>query len=750
MARGKSGQPPDQLRTFFRMSPMKSFNALMLSLGLIALPAAIALGQEGEGLLEEITVTAQKRQESVQDLPISVTAFSGDAMKALGFTNSIQLAAQTPGLQTAQIFGEGNIPIVSIRGVGLIDFSEHNESPSAVYVDEFYKANLSGLDFQLFDLERAEVLRGPQGTLFGRNATGGLVHYITAKPSQDADGYADVTVGEYGKLIAEGAIGGGLSDTVAGRLSLIYSKQDGYNENDFPGRKPGNALDMWGVRGQLAFDPNDDLSILASFQAGHNKNDGGSQYHHLATAFDPATGLAIAQPDPPFVSADKRRTNTDIQPRLETDFLSGLLRVEYALNDDLELVSLTGFESIEKTFNQDVDAAPLEIFATYYEPEGDEFTQELRLAGDYETSRWVAGVYYMDYQNKGRQYADIGPFFTGAPVYLLYQTVNWDMHTKAWALFGQFEYDFTERLTGVIGVRYGSEDKNFEQSIVSGFGDPSTELEFTKANYGDLTNFDKSNTSYNARLNFQVNDDLLTYAGTSRAYKAGTFNMGFFPLADVNDIPVDQEELTSYEVGFKSEFADGLARLNGAVFYYQYDDYQAFLFDSISLSNFLFNNDATVRGAELELQSSPGNWDLLLGLSFLDTAVLDVQDPLPGGAIRDRDMVMSPKLSANAMVRYNFDAFGGTAALQVDGTYNDSQYLETFNSPAFKEGSYVMGNVRASWTSEDGHWTTAVFVENLTDKEYRAYAFDLTGLLGLSQEVWSRPRWAGITVGYRL
>jgi iron complex outermembrane receptor protein len=725
---------------------MKSFNVLMLSLGLIALPAAMALGQEREALLDEVTVTAQKREESVQDLPISVTAFSGDAMKALGFTNSIQLAAQTPGLQTAQIFGEGNIPIVSIRGVGLIDFSEHNESPSAVYVDEFYKANLSGLDFQLFDLERAEVLRGPQGTLFGRNATGGLVHYITAKPSQTSDGYVDVTAGEYGKFIAEGAIGGGLTDTVAGRLSMIYSVHDGYVENAFPDRKPGNALDMWGVRGQLAFDPSDDLSILASFQAGHNKNDGGSQYHFLATAFDPTTGLAVSQPDPPFVSADKRTANTDIQPELETDFISGLLRIEYALNDNLELVSLTGFESIEKTFNQDVDSAPLSLLATYYEPDGDEFTQEIRLAGDYETYRWVAGVYYMDYENKGNQWANAGPDFTGAPVYVRFSTVDWDMHTKAWAVFGQLEYDFTDRLTGVLGARYGSEDKDFEENIVSAFGD----VAFTKANYGDLTNFDKSNTSYNARLNFQVNDDLLTYAGTARAYKAGTFNMGFIPLADVNDIPVDQEELTSYEIGFKSEFADGLARLNGAAFYYQYDDYQAFLFDSESLSNFLFNNDATVRGAELELQSSPGNWDLLLGLSFLDTAVLDVQDPLPGGAIRDRDMVMSPKLSANAMVRYNFDAFGGTAALQVDGTYNDAQYLETFNSPAFKEGSYMMGNARASWTSGDGHWTTAVFVENLTDKEYRGYAFDLTGLAGLSQEVWSRPRWAGITVGYRL
>jgi iron complex outermembrane receptor protein len=729
------------------MLQMKSYNQVLLSFVLIALPLGAALGQEG--VLEEVTVTAQKRAESIQDLPISVTAFSGEAMKALGLTNSIQLAAQTPGLQTAQIFGEGNIPIVSIRSVGLIDFSEHNESPSAVYVDEFYKANLSGLDFQLFDLERAEVLRGPQGTLFGRNATGGLVQYITVKPSQETSGYADMTVGEYGKFITEGAIGGGLTDTVAGRLSVIYSKNDGYNTNEYPGREKGNQLDMWGVRGQLAFDPNDKLSILASFQAGSNENAGGSQYHYLATAFDPTTGLAVAQPDPPFVSPDKRKTNTDIQPELKTDFLSGLLRIEYELNDNLRLVSLTGFESIDKEFNQDVDSAPLSILATYYKPKGDEFSQELRLAGDYDNSRWVAGVYYMDYQNKGDQWANAGPDFTGAPVYIRFSTVAWDMHTKSWAAFGQYEYDFTEQLTGVIGARYGSEDKSFEETIASFFGD----LTFTKANYGDLTKFDKGNTSYNARLNYQVNGDLLTYVSTSRAYKAGTFNMGFIPLADVNDIPVDQEELTSYEIGFKSDFAGGLARLNGSAFYYQYNDYQAFLFDSVTLSNFLFNNDAEVRGAELELQTSPWEgWDFVLGLAYLNTAVKDVQEPGAdgtGGAIKDRDMVMAPSLSANALVRYSFDAFGGTAGLQVDGTYNGAQYLDTFNSPAFREGSYMMGNVRASWTSGDSHWITTVFVENVTDEEYRVYAFDLTGLLGSAQEVWSRPRWAGISVGYR-
>ena len=265
------------------------------------MPIATATAQEQAlpetAQLAEITVTAQKRAESVQDLPISVTAFTGEAMKELGVTSSMQLSAQTPGLQTAPVFGEGNIPIVSIRGVSMIDFSEHNESPSAVYVDEFYKANLSGLDFQLFDLERAEVLRGPQGTLFGRNATGGLVQYITVKPSQETDGYVDVTAGEYGKFVTEGAIGGGLTDTIAGRLSVIYSKHDGFNDqNDFPGRKDGNALDMWGVRGQLAFNPNDNLSILASVQAGRTRTMAVARIISWRRRSIPIPGLRLLSP----------------------------------------------------------------------------------------------------------------------------------------------------------------------------------------------------------------------------------------------------------------------------------------------------------------------------------------------------------------------------------------------------------------------------------------------------------------------
>ena len=718
---------------------------------MVAAAPSLVLAQDSL-FLEEVTVTAQKRAETVQELPISVTAFSGDTMKALGFTTSTQLAAQTPGLQTGSVNGEGNIPVISIRGVGMLDFAEHNESPSAIYVDEFYKANLSGLDFALFDLERAEVLRGPQGTLFGRNATGGLVHYITAKPTQDAEGYVDVTAAEYGKIAVEGAISGGLTDTVAGRLSLTRVQTDGYYKQLNPALEDGNQTDLLAVRGQLAFEPSEDLSMLLSVTSGNNKNDGGNPYHALSTTFD-SDGLSIPAPgvvDP----TDKREVNTDVPLSLETSVTTSTFRIEYDLSDSVQLVSLTGYEHMQKDFVNDVDALPYPIFKTVYDAEGKEFTQELRLSGDNETSRWVTGLFYMDYQNQGVQNGKMGAFVpaygafggaTDADGYQPLYDTTWDMHTKSWAVFGQYEQDFTERLTGVLGARYGSEDKEFDALWEIGEVD-AWATEFNPSTVGDLAKFDKSNLSYNARLNFQVNDDLLTYVGTSRAYKAGTFNMGFEALP-TEQIPVDQEELTSYELGFKSTMSDGKVRLNGAAFYYQYNDHQAFYFTGAS--SVLFNNDAEIKGAELELQASPWDgWDFVLGASLLDTTLLDLADP--GGTVKDREMSMAPEFSGNALVRYSFSAFGGTMALQADGTYNGQQFFDAYNSPSLKEGAYAMGNVRASWMSADDHWTVTAFVENVTDAEYRNYAFDLTGLLGVNQEVWSKPRWAGLTVGYKM
>ncbi len=254
------------------------------------------------------------------------------------------------------------------------------------------------------------------------------------------------------------------------------------------------------------------------------------------------------------------------------------------------------------------------------------------------------------------------------------------------------------------------------------------------------------------RLNWTPSDNVLTYAGVARGYKAGTFNVGFTPIA-TDAIPVDPEELTSYEVGLKSSNSNDTLQVNGAVFYYDYQDSQAFQFDGQTLSATTFNRDAEITGAELEVTARPTTrLSLRLALTYLDDATLkDVELPGPGFAglpPTDTRMPLTPEWDVAGLVRYEFGVpWGGRLALQAAANYLSEQFFDAFNSPSHLESSYTTVDARVSWYSEDDKWKVSVFAENLTDEEYRTYAFDLA-FLGFATDVYGKPRWVGGTVSY--
>ena len=247
-------------------------------------------------ILEEIIVTAQKREQSAQDVAMSLTAFTGSQLRELDVDSTLDLSAFVPGLTIGQNTGDGDFPFISLRGVTIRDFSDLNESPSSVYINEFYKANLVGLDQQIYDLERVEILRGPQGTLYGRNATGGLIHYATAKPTREFEGYSEITLGELDRIKFEGAAGGPISDHAAGRISVLHHSFKGWIDNTFPGGQDGSALETQSIRAQILYEPNDDLSFSGFFQHSSNDNDAGNMFAHRAARVDPVSGLAIPAP----------------------------------------------------------------------------------------------------------------------------------------------------------------------------------------------------------------------------------------------------------------------------------------------------------------------------------------------------------------------------------------------------------------------------------------------------------------------
>ncbi len=780
------------------------FSPRLIHLSVLGAMASLTVNA---AVLEEVTVTAQKRAQSVQDVGIAITAYTGDQLKQLGYDNAQQITAQTPGVNTIQPNGPSSF-FISIRGVSQNDFSgDHQESPVAIYVDEAYISAASGAGFQLFDMERVEVLRGPQGTLFGRNATGGLAHYITNKPSQELEGYVDLTLADYNQVKVEGAVGGPITDSVSGRVSFLRNKHDGYIDNRIG--KDLNNGDDWAVRGHLNIDFNDDISLLLSARSGEQDIDSGF-FEHTSARQNPVTGLGEdfngldLQGDGDSLATSYEDTDGDVYAgeynlvghnKLETSGFTGKLTWQF---ENFELVSITDYFTLEKDYLEDSDASPNDFFAFYLKTDMDQFSQEIRVSGGSDNMRWVAGAYYLtidgDFENGGAAGNFFGAAFPGFGLegtnIGLYSPFSTE--TDSYAVFGQVEFDLSDSLTLIAGARWTREEKEMDfiqyaaefssprsnkvvgndflglggalftyntNEVSSAPGGPAFGFPLVT---GDPDDAKQSDDLYTAKLelDWHLNDDVMTYVSYNRGIKGGGFNA---PLDATNfydgdpatggpkDMAFDEEVLNAYEVGVKWTFADGLARLNAAAYYYDYQDYQAFSLEG--LTTFVFNTDAEVKGGEIELQASPiEGLDLILGAAYTDNVVDDAYRQ-PNGKTLDRTAVMTPEWTFNGLARYEWPALGGTLAVQADFNYMDEHYFQLKNSPVGTEDSYTLVNARVSYTSGSGHWTLAAFVDNATDEEYRTMVFDLagtpaTGGFGLTENYYGTPQWWGVTAGY--
>jgi iron complex outermembrane receptor protein len=726
----------------FKASSLKAccFGLTAILLSSASVPAMAADDADGASG-GDIVVTAQRREQSAVEVPISLTVLSGREVAESGAASTLDLARLVPGLSIGQNSGDGDFPFISLRGVAMRDFADTNESPSAVYVNEFYKANLMGLDSQMFDIGRIEVLRGPQGTLYGRNATGGLIHFIAAAPTKEVQAHFSVTVAERNRVQAEAAISGTIAGNLRGRLSVFKHRYDGYIKNNFPGRPDGNALDASAIRGQLANDFSDTLSAELFVQYYKNDNDAGNMFTHIAVRQDPVTGLSTRNPGgvDSFGYGDSKplETNSNFDTYLKSEQFTAIGKIKLDLGG-AELTSITGFEKGKKDAAFDSDSTP-GARSTEVHPRAQQFSQELRLAGETGPLNWVTGLYYFDYDIDGYQRRTTSAAAGPRP------PVFYDLDSKSWAAFANVDYALTDTITATGGLRYTDEKKTYN------LNNTDTGPVFNPTTVGDLARRNDDNISFTSRLSWEPQKGQLFYIGVARAYKAGTFNVGYTSIAR-DAISVRPEKLTSYEAGAKFATYDNRYSLSGAVFYYDYKDSQAYQFDGVTLSSTTFNRDAEIKGAEAEFSAEPVSGLKFRGsLTYLDAKLLDVQ--LPGlannGPTVDRQMPLAPKWSANLTASYRIsDVFGGKLGFQGDVSYKGVQYFDAFNSPSQREDSYTLANVRVSWTDASDSLTLAVFADNVTDKRYRTAAFDLA-FLGMATEVWGRPRWIGGSMSYR-
>jgi iron complex outermembrane receptor protein len=719
----------------------------------------------GEAQVEEIVVTAQKRIQSMQDVGISVTAFSGEQLAQRGITNTTQITQQVPALQLFTY--SPAFTVFSLRGVSQNNFQDNLEAPVAVYMDGAYVASMNAINTQLFDVDRVEVLRGPQGTLFGRNATGGLIHFLTRRAvDEDANGYVEAGAGSFGTYSFEGALGGGLSESVRGRIAGRWEQSDGYVEAGTAfGRtatgRDSNGAGGFALRGTLQIEAADDVLIDLTGSYSRDRDVPTGEYVVSLAGFDPVTGLGAfhdaidpADPDGGPVDFDREpitgsgwRHWSDEDPYMDRTVKSATAQVTAGIAGDLQLVSVTNAMTMDKFYIEDAGGGfgffPYNTVAAF-----DQWSQELRLSGERDRMRWQVGGYYLDMKWDTFQ-SVAGALILGGTSDTQMMSTFAVVDSKNWSLFAETEWDIAPRWTLVTGLRWSQDDKHLEMRRVYEDGPqgipPTQTFDIDDVSIPEIDEVDYGDYAARAQINWRVTERTLLYAAWNRGIKGGNWSPD--PLGGVSpeSLKHESEQLNAYETGFKSDLADGMVRLNAAAFYYDYDDYQAF--SLVGLVPQVANSDAKARGGEIELTVSPtGGLDFMLGASFIDSEVDAVPDVF-GGTVRT-DFPLAPSVSLNFLGRYEWSALGGRIAATLDGRWNDDQYLEGTNSEVSFEPAYSVWNVSLAYRSSDDRYGGSLYVKNVADEQYRLYNLDL-GLLGFIEQVFAPPRTYGAMVSYR-
>jgi len=752
---------------------------------LVTLAAVVALPITGSAqVLEEIVVSAQKREENLQDVPISVTAFTGEQLDALGITDFTEITQQIPALQLNA--WSPNLTIFNLRGISQNSFNDNLEGPVAVYMDDAYVGSLNGISGQMFDMKRVEVLRGPQGTLFGRNATGGLIHYISQDASEaDTNGYVEAEAGDYGRAGLEFAVGGSFSDNVRARLSGRWSEMDGYIESvdtNLPGGGgllfPGSGQDIGGLdgyalRGTMQVDFSDKLqgNFWIKYSEDTDIPTGGYVFENCPFQAPPNDtlcevdqfGRAITEPgviDLFGLPADEHEHYNEHPGILNREQTSVTARFDYSMDNGTEFTSITNYMGMDKFYDEDGDALAIPILTFQTFVDWTQWSQELRWSGETDKSRWQVGAYYLDMENDGGTNVTGAPAFgnllaagrvvaaggvdtalaTGNPFNGFEGAVGNQLYlleSRNWSVFGQADFDLTDRLTMTTGLRWSQDDKKINLGITyaDNFNPVPLLVDGSAARAAlnpGVDEVDYGDWAGRVALNYQLSDSTIIFGSVNRGIKGGNWSTGVGANVTEVNFRHNEEVLWSYEAGFKSDFEN--ARLNATVYYYDYEDYQAF-----SLAGggpFIGNSDASSVGGEIELFLYPTErLDIILGTAFIDSTVDRVAgaNSVVGGGtspndILDAEFPNAPKLSFNYLFRYNFDALGGNLAAQIDGVWNDDQFLEVTNGSGTLQKSYNVSNARLTYTSGSDRFTVSGWVRNFTDETYKQYTLDLGDL----------------------
>lgn len=699
----------------------------------------------------EIVVTANRREESAQKVGISVVAFSGDTIEARGIQETSDLGSITSGLVIAEAGGSELAGLVSIRGVSQNDFTGQIESPNAFYIDEFYQASASSAVQQLYDINRVEVLKGPQGTLFGRNATGGLLNVFTNEPEDVLGGYFQVALGNYNAINVRGAITGPLSDTVRGRVAFLRNSRGTYYNNITETGPDLNPDDTWAVRAKLDIDASDTVTIKLGGDYYRSDYENAGASGTVPAALDPDTGLGfnVALDTPYVLAPDFIQTGGPFETSASVP--GGYFREAWGVSSNVnidvgsfDVALLSNLSGVITSYEEDNDQTPFDVGTFAQASDSVHFTQELRAFGDTDGGlNWSTGLYFLyidgTYSNRFN--------FIAADADL---STTYTIKTKSYSAFAQISQELGDRLTATIGGRVVHDDRDYlynwsclglPTNGCAAFGGPGTIGEAATLNDGLRANDNETGWAGRVQLDYEATDNLLLYASVNRGYKGFNYNANFAGNVPLDILKLDGEKLLAFEVGAKLSLLDGKARFNTAGYIYDYKDFHAY--DQRGLNFTLFNSDAKISGMEGDITLQPtSGLTITAGYNFLFRA--DVFNVPIADQLLTRRAPQTPDFTANGSIEQVVYADVGEITGRVDVSHTSSSYSYLSNAPNTLLDSRQVVNARLSFEPESiPNTQVALYVNNLLFDKTPTYAFDLA-VAGYTELNYGDPRTFGI------
>lgn len=711
--------------------------------------------------IDEIVVTAEKREQSAQDVPIAISVFNAESLKEQGLTSLEDVASVVPGVELFDARGAG-APTWVIRGAGLEDFNANNTPVAAVYYDEVYMTSNALGGIGLFDIERVEVLKGPQGGLYGRNATGGAVRVLSTRPNlTEFDGYTQASYGSWGRYGIEGAIGGPIiEDKLAFRVAVTTDQGGGWQDSlATPGDDEHGDRDSQVFRGQLLYTPTEDLEILFKVDAGEDKSETtlgrATGFYDADGSFGPCAAILAGRRDDssclgmhnligsPLLPSDQKKDGSTVLSnpinKLDNEWTGYNLQVDW----DLGFANLKWLSSyLDYDFVQffDYDGTPLAFVQSTDEfPDGEtnfeQWSQELRLisAGEGPLT-WIVGAMAAEDTNKSYQSFSLQGFVDIGFTDTIAGQAKYKQKTETWALYGQFGFDISDSLNVNGSLRYTDEDKGIDhltQRLYVG----DTDMTVTGFVEGFQTSL-KENWSGHIGLDWRVADNALLYAKFSRGFKSGGYFAAF--TNDYNTLnPYVEEVNDAYEIGLKSNPSEEL-QVNASAFYYDYQDAQGTVTveSNSGVSDVLTTvstvGDAEHYGVELDLAWAPSQlpgFSLQVAASWLDAEVTDsdqVSYDLDGELVSLEGLVRSysPKYSYSVNIRQEAnitDALLGSVSAAYswrDDPISRSMQVSDKDCAVYCQDSYGHLNLRIALAHLNQGWEVALLGENVTDETY--------------------------------